>query len=371
MRRGAILITTTWILAILTLFAVGIGFRVGIEIKLTGYNLDRLKALHIAKAGVRAAITEKWREYVEGVSLSADAYSEPWANNPELFKDARAGDGVFTLSYNTGERDRADKEIILYGLEDESAKININSRNSSESIRNLLMSSGLELEEAQAIVTGIEGWGGPAEEGESAQSDYPVEVQNAEVVEGGTFVAIEELMHVSGVTEEIYEKVLKKSVTPYGDGRVNINTASADTLSAVFGPGYGDLAAKVADFRRGVDGKLGTDDDRWFVSGAAIIDREDRGMVEVKDLNDENWYGNIFGITDIEYKRVRTLAASTGVLATTSDHYRASCEARIGKIKKDVTTVVKFNRPGAVRQKDFGEEIPPPDVEYLFWHEER
>ncbi len=109
MRKGTILITTAWILAILTLFAVGIGFRVGLEIRLTGYRLDKLKALYIAKAGIKAGIIEKWREYAEGVSLAADAYSEPWASNEELFKDIEVGDGTFTLKNRTGQLDYSDK----------------------------------------------------------------------------------------------------------------------------------------------------------------------------------------------------------------------------------------------------------------------
>ena len=105
--------------------------------------------------------------------------------------------------------------------------------------------------------------------------------------------------------------------------------------------------------------------------GEFVIDRGDRGMVEVKDLNDDNWYGNIFGIADNEYKRIKELATKEGLLATSSDIYRATCVARVGKVKKSVTTVFKFNRPDTVRQTDFSEEVTPPDLIYLFWHEER
>ena len=124
MKKGAILIVTTWILAILTLFAIGIGFRTGLEIKLTGYNLDRLKALYVAKAGIRKAITEKWVEYVEGKSLGTDAFSESWANNEKYFKDTGVGEGQFTLSFLPHALDKNDKEIHFYGLEDETSRIN-------------------------------------------------------------------------------------------------------------------------------------------------------------------------------------------------------------------------------------------------------
>jgi type II secretory pathway component PulK len=361
MKKGAILITTTWILAILTLFAVGIGFRVGLEIKLTGYRLDRLKALYIAKAGIKAAVMEKWREYIEGTSLSADAYSESWASNKELFKDISVGDGSFTMSYNTGEVDRSDKEIVLFGLEDEASRININSDNATGTIQNFLFMTGMELEDANAIARAIK----------DRRKQEVVSEETTEITPGKDFAAIEEVLLVNGVTGELFEDVFRDNFTLYGDGRVNINTASTDVLTAVFGTGYPDLAGKIADYRRGVDGRIGTDDDRWFVSGQSIINREDRGMVEVKDLNEENWYGNIFGITDLEYKRVKKLLGSDAMLTTASDHYRATCTARVDKVQKGITAVLRFNKPGVIRQSDFAEEIPPPDIEYLYWHEER
>ena len=56
-HKGAILITTLWILTLLTLLAVGIGTRMSIDIKLIGFSLNSLKAHYLAKAGMMRAIT--------------------------------------------------------------------------------------------------------------------------------------------------------------------------------------------------------------------------------------------------------------------------------------------------------------------------
>jgi len=375
MTRGTVLIVTSWILAILTLFAIGIGFRTGLDIKLTGYSLDRVKALYAAKAGIKRAVIEKWKEYAEGKSLGLDTFNEPWANDEKLFKDIKVGDGAFTVSYLPGELDRSDKNITLYGLEDETRKININIDSNLAVFKQLLMNFGLDLEEAGNIVSAIEDWRdednipkvlsaaiGGAEDG------YYQTLETPYATSGETFKAPEELLLVRGMTRELYEKVVN-FITIFGEGKININTASEEVLDAVFGIGYPELAAQIVDYRRGVDGRIGTDDDRLFTKGALIIERGRRGLAEVKDLNDENWYGNIFGITALEYKRIRELVQQNGLLSTASDYYRANVVSCVEGVKKEITAVIKFTKPSEIRKEGFSEDIPPPEMEYLYWHE--
>jgi len=87
-EKGTILIVTSWILAIVTLFAIGIAFRVGLEIKLTGYRLDALKARYAAKAVMKKAIIKNGKSTSRKVA-GVDALSEDWANDEEDFKDAK------------------------------------------------------------------------------------------------------------------------------------------------------------------------------------------------------------------------------------------------------------------------------------------
>ncbi|MBI4829983.1 MAG: general secretion pathway protein GspK [Candidatus Lindowbacteria bacterium] len=58
---------------------------------------------------------------------------------------------------------------------------------------------------------------------------------------------------------------LKALCTTLGDGKVNINTASSDVLAAL--PGMdADTAQRVVEFRKGVDGVEGTEDDFVFAA---------------------------------------------------------------------------------------------------------
>ena len=364
MKKGAILIVTTWILMILTLFAVGVGFRTGLEIKLTGYNLDRIKALYIAKSGIKKAVIEKWKEYIGGKSIGLDAFSEPWANNEKYFKNIKTSDGIFTLSYKAHELDRSDREIILYGLQDETARIDINSEKALPILQNLLLNTGLELKRVKEIMRAIKEWDHIQNSGFSAPEELLLSKEiPEEILYGGD-------INKDGVINEAEKTGILGFITVYGDGAININTAPKEVLDALFGPGFPGLALKISDYRNGIDGRIGTDDDRWFLIGESVIERSEKGMVEVKNLNDENWYGNIFDIKDHEYKKLKELASGSGLLKTSSDYYRAHIKANVDKVKKVVEAVIKFNTPQAVREYGFSDALPPPNIEYLFWHEE-
>jgi len=81
----------------------------------------------------------------------------------------------------------------------------------------------------------------------------------------------EELLLVEGITKEIYNK-FKDLITVYGAGKININTASSEVLSAL---GLDDeLIGIIMRFRKeyiGADGKEGTDDDGAFTNAGTIL----------------------------------------------------------------------------------------------------
>ena len=56
MTKGAILVTTLWILTLLTLLALGIGIRARVDIKLMGFSVNISKAHYLAEAGIRKTI---------------------------------------------------------------------------------------------------------------------------------------------------------------------------------------------------------------------------------------------------------------------------------------------------------------------------
>ena len=78
----------------------------------------------------------------------------------------------------------------------------------------------------------------------------------------------EELLLVEGVSEENFNK-FKDYITIYTEGAVNINTASLEILQLL---GMSEtLANAVCEYRRGPDGKEGTEDDGAFTNTGEIV----------------------------------------------------------------------------------------------------
>ncbi|NQU73136.1 MAG: general secretion pathway protein GspK, partial [Candidatus Omnitrophica bacterium] len=257
-NKGAVLLVTLWILAILALLAVGIGFRASLELRLLGYQMNNLKVYEIAKAGVIKAITELEKDETTdtdtiwecGIALKPDETQE------EKFKDIRIGDGYFEVSYVNEAGDK------IYGIEDVRAKININTASGDVLQR-------LSPEITEDIAANIRAWRGDEEGIEAADySDKPYSCKNA------LFDVVGELLLVKDVTSEIFygtpegetEAAINNLITTYdpsGEFKININTAGRRVLESL---GLGDSAQNIVNHRAGEDGYIMTSDDNKVFS---------------------------------------------------------------------------------------------------------
>jgi len=260
-KKGAILITSLWILAILSILAIGIGFRISIEARLSKYYSDRLKALYLAKAGVVNMLDRmaKKSETIPYDSLyeCGLAFSDEEKEDPVKMKaifNAMLGEGFFNIAYK--------EDLATYqGMMDEERKVNINLAD-SPLLENLLGS------ENGAVAVAIVNWRTPgqaANVGEKAgTSEHRYPVKHA------PFAAIEELLSVDGMTPELFNEI-KDYVTVYGKGQININTVSKKVLSALIVT-YGGADKVAADtyadriiaFRTDANGKQATKDSGVF-----------------------------------------------------------------------------------------------------------
>jgi len=348
-RRGTILITALWIVSILTVFAVSVGKQSAISMKLTSYSMDKLKAYYLARAGMMRAISEKQLEYKRNLSNTIDALSQRWASNEELFKEHRLGEGRYTVGYKPLDRAEDEEELILYGLMDEQSKININTA-SFGTIKNLILGTGIDGDDAQDIAAATIDWRDedseifiPEDEVTyGAEDEYYQGLSPAYHCKNEDFDSIYELILIRGMTQDIMDKI-SLYITTYGEGKVNINTASEKALDALFGPDFEDLALKIIRYRKGSDGELGTQDDRWFCLGSYTIDRAEEGLVEIKNLQDGEWYANIYGITTEEYSRIKELATgSDAELDVKSKAYRAISVGEVDGVKEALIAVYEF-----------------------------
>lgn len=256
-QRGAILITSLWIVAILSILAIGIGFRVSLELRLARYGMDRLKSLYLAEAGIfksQEILSKDANEYDSiyecGIDLSEYYTGLPFADRlGAIFKDSKLGEGSYSVSYS-------EEGTEFYGMMDEERKININTA-SQEVLQNLFGAGSEEL------VASILFWRntpiavGPNDDIYYEGLEYPYACKKDK------FEVIEELLLVRHMTPEIFNSV-KDYITVYGEGEVNINTAPKKVFMALGMPEQ--LADKIVEFRNGNDAQKGTADDEVFLT---------------------------------------------------------------------------------------------------------
>jgi type II secretory pathway component PulK len=129
------------------------------------------------------------------------------------------------------------------------------------------------------------------------------------------------------MTQDLFMK-LKEYITIYGDGRININTASKEVLLAL---GLSeDIVYKILALRYGEDGIEGTNDDNIFdtPSNIATILKES------------------FQLNDAETAYVSTI--SERYLATASNHFMIRSIANLNNKKNTSETTCVVDQDGNI-----------------------
>lgn len=214
------MIISAWILVILTILAIGIGHRVSIALRLSGYQRDKVKAYYLAKAGINKAITE-----LEKDANNYDALNESWSDNKDAFEKIVLNDNqneYAQVSYTVKE---ADREETKFGVIDEERKININTA-PKELLAELLEESGIV--NSSNIADNICAWRGDSGVNVPEYSDLGYSNK------ADKFANIEELILIKDIDNEIY-RILKSLITVHSNGKINMNTASQEMLNILVG----------------------------------------------------------------------------------------------------------------------------------------
>lgn len=264
-KRGSVLVLALWALSLLTVFASLLGYGVRQKLSVV-YRLDDRSALrYIAEAGAKRAIAR-----IREISKDKVIYSlRDGGNDPALFEAVRVGTGSFSVSHDHRDDPEAEK-TIFYGFTDEESKINLNLA-SPEVIKNLFMELGLTETASKDLASSIIDWSDAdsdlSEPFGSGEDSYYRSLSSPYEAKDSEFSAIDELFLVKDMDANTFDKI-KDYVTIYGNGMVNVNTASSEVLLAL---GLGkDITEKILVFRRGEDGVRGTEDDNVFVSTSSI-----------------------------------------------------------------------------------------------------
>jgi len=258
-NAGSILVIVIWVMVFFSILCVGLYGIITTQIRLTKRIEDSIISEYLAKAAAAYAVEELFAK---------DKTDYDTLYELRVIREKELGYGKFN-----------------YTVTDEESKINVN----MASVELLEALPGINTQLATVITeTGVR-----------------------------PFHAKEELKLVEGVTDEIFEQC-KNFITIYSDNKVNINTASLQTLAAL---GLDEqTASAIVDFRKGPDFEEATEDDEFFESTGEIIEKL-RAFRGLSDVQAEDILGLISQGVFIVNSKNFTLDIETKVLNKTSMRY--------------------------------------------------
>jgi general secretion pathway protein K len=207
----------------------------------------RLEA--VTATNFRSSISETWLAEAAFQRAVAEILPEALSHQLDVggalvFRRLRLGTPTLPARLDV----RLDPGRLSYRITDESARLNLN-RASREILDRLFQDAGIEKTDRDVIVDSIQDWRDPNEEHRlnGAESDYYLALPVPYRSKNADFDSVEELLQVRGVTRELlYGKPgtpgLIEYLTVFGNGAVNMNTASPAVLRALgFAPAEIDL----------------------------------------------------------------------------------------------------------------------------------
>jgi len=241
-RRGFVLVSVLWVVALLTVITISYHHRARLEVRAARYNLDAAQARVAARGAVERGVLELRNKTVLESIVQVPGQpthgpithlGQPWAQVGNLL-----GDGALL---DPGEG--FENDVVQYAIEDLERYININGA-SEDVIAALPGMSSPVARRIHYIRTG----GG---------ADRP-------------FQHLSELRAIRGVDDGGWfgdgdSPGLRDVLTVHGDGRININTAPLAVLQHLPDVDPAAMADWVA-LRQGEDGLAGTADDRGVSS---------------------------------------------------------------------------------------------------------
>jgi len=225
---GAVLVTVLWFITILAIFGMGLG-----RVSWSVYRFARWRMTNlVGKYAVNAIVLMSKFDRMEDLTPDFDSL----------------GELAIEEIYESGT------VKIVYSLIDEERKININ-KSGSAILKNL---PSMDMDKAVAVVnSGLR-----------------------------PFSLKEEIAAVKEIDEEDYD-AFKDLVTIFGNGALNVNTASEENLELI-GMDSG-LREQIMEYRLGEDGELYTEDDGYFESTGAIVENlNEIGSVSLSEEQDLN-----------------------------------------------------------------------------------
>lgn len=226
---GSVLILVLWSLFFLATLAVAIGTLVSANLSLVGALASDTAAYYAARAGVERAIAE-----VMADTNDWDGMVEGWYDGGEEFQCSEFGRASFSV-LNT-HTDSSGVVSTNFGLIDEEGRISIN-RASQPLLESMLRVAGdVREEDAGNVAQAIVNWRDTDDRDDAddvltggSENSYYQSLGEPYSCRNSDFRVLEELLLVKGIDDSVFARI-SPSLTVYGTGKVNINTASRTVL---------------------------------------------------------------------------------------------------------------------------------------------
>ncbi|MBF0505006.1 MAG: general secretion pathway protein GspK [Candidatus Omnitrophica bacterium] len=277
-HRGMVLVFSLWVLGILTILAVSIAAGIRQKIFLVARLDDRSRMAYLLQSSVKktAAFIHQQME-VSAFTYTPQVKMNLHNNIHELSQISLGHDDasvVMPLLENSSS--------VRYGVVDEESKINLNKTDLVVLANLLIHVLNLKDEEANRLAAALLDWRqyGESEVTGFFSEDYYSNLQYPYPKKSADYETLDEILLVKGMTKPYYD-TLVHYLTIWGDGAVNINTASREVLIAL-GLEQG-LVDKILNVRHGRDGIEATGDDHVF-SKTFEIAIEVNAMIQLTPL---------------------------------------------------------------------------------------
>ncbi len=265
LKEGAALIVALWVLIILSLIVGSFAFEVQLEGMLVSHKRKKFRAEMMALSGL-----EYGRAILDQQQKAKELEIEDMSEDKDGFMQAAlyVKRGLSTTS--TIEMEDGGKFSVT--IESAEAGRNINMLTRVQWL-DILEMANVPSTEWDAMIDCLEDWidEGDTRQLNGAESDDPFYEERGYPCKNGPLDSVEELLLIKSWGPEIlYGKPadqesdeifgIAKLLTVWGDGKVNLNTASADLLLSY--SEYEDWELEsVFEARKGEDGEEGTLDD--------------------------------------------------------------------------------------------------------------
>jgi len=312
-NRASVLMVVLWILAILVIFAVGLGHRTAVFLSLAKYQKDRLAAFYLAKAAVNLAIQELTADNTRG----CDCLNDNWADNEKVFKNIffnEDKDNFASVSYSVKGRDAGENKTI-YGVMDEDRKISISTTSplGRRKLSELFKFMGLTENEAEGLKNIFVDWMSPGN-GRLKTLEEALVILEYFYQKKGEY-------NYQGKAQEAFSR-FKDLATIYSeDNRLNLNTVSEEVLAILAGAIAEDDAQKRSA--------------PALVSAILSLRQTKNCFTDLDELNEAIDSGN--------QNQVKLLEALKANLKLTSSVFKIEATAKVKNVVRNIAVIYQRN----------------------------